>query len=112
MLRRLSQRFRNIRRYSEHLQAVTTISKALLNNPDTSTSENITTEEDDEVAYKRNMECLLKELKKPRPQSELVEKLLKLTFEKRRKTIDESLLHTVDLVNEFPFFKVKTWVSI
>jgi len=28
------------------------------------------------------------------------------------KVIDESLLHTTELLEEFPFFKVKEWVSI
>ena len=114
--RRLSQRFRNMRRYSEQLQAPgTTIVKASLSNPETETirsrSDSITTDQDDRVAYKRNMESLLQELKKPRPQTELVEKLLALTFEKRRRIIDDSLLHTADLMDEFPFLKVKTWVS-
>ena len=49
VLRCLSQRFRNIRRYSEHVQAVTAISKVSLNNSDDNTSHNITTvTEDDE----------------------------------------------------------------
>ena len=110
--RRLSMRFRNIRRYSEHMQAITSSSKASLESPNDYTTENLGmhTEEEDEVAYTRNMERLLLEFKKPRVQIELMEKLLKLTFERRRKIIDESLLHVVDLLDEFPIFKVKTWV--
>lgn len=102
--KRLSQRYRNMRRYSEQLCAATTVVKASLN-PGTGTKtineiESTNTEQDDEVAYKRNMESLLQELKKPRPQSELVEKLLKLTFEKRRNIINESLLHIAELMVE------------
>ena len=70
------------------------------------------TEEEDEVAYKRNMERLLQEFKKPRVLVKLMEKLLKLTFERRRKIIDDSLLHVVDLTDEFPIFKVKTRVGV
>ena len=101
-----------MRRYSEQLCANTTIVKASLKNPGTKTtsrSESILTEQDDEVSYKRNMQSLLQELKKPRPQNEVVEKLLKLTFEKRRKIIDDCL-RTSELVDEFPFFKIKKWV--
>ena len=100
-----------MRRYSEQLCTGTTIVKACLNNPETETTrDSTTTEQDHPVAYKRNMESLLKELQKPHPQIDLMEKLLKLTFVKRKNIIDESLLHTTQLMNEFPFFKVKTWV--
>ena len=67
-----------MRRYSEQLCAGTTIVKACLNNPETEiTRDSTTTEQDDPVAYKRNMETSLKELQKRRPQIDLMEKFLK-----------------------------------
>ena len=97
---------------SEQLQSApvagTIIVKASLSNPEMETTSSCsldseTTEQEDRVAYKRNMESLLQEMKKPYPQSDLVKKILKLTFEKQKKIIDESLLHTTELLGEFPF---------
>ena len=90
------------------------LKKGSLSHPETETADStdsIATDQEDGVAYKRNMESLLLEIKKPRPQHDLMKRLLKLTFDKQRKIIDDSLLHTTELLNEFPFFKVKTWVS-
>ena len=57
-----------MRRYSEHLYAATTITVKASLNPGVETGNVVTnTEKDDEVAYKRNIESLLQELKKPRP---------------------------------------------
>ena len=96
VLKRLSQRFRNMRRYSELSGTITV--KASLSNPQTETINSKATDKEDLIAYKRNMESLLQELKKPHPQSDLVKKLMKLTFDKRRKVIDDSLLHTTKLL--------------
>ena len=56
------------------------------------------------------MESIFQELKKPRPQPDLIKRLLRLTFHQRKKLINDSLLHTTKLLDDFPFFKIKTWV--
>ena len=109
--KRLSQRFRNMRRYSEKLQPGTIIVKASLNDPQTEVIQNKPTDNEDLTAYTRNMESLLLAFKKQRPLTDSVKKLLKLTFEKRKTIIDEYLLHTTELLEQFPFLKVKAWVS-
>lgn len=104
---RLSQRFRNKRRQSADLtRSAGVIAKA--NIPLDDANHDL---QDDDVAYKRNMENILQELRKPRPQPDLLKKLLKLTFLQRKKIINDSLLHTTKLLDEFPFFRMKAWVS-
>lgn len=57
------------------------------------------------------MEGLTQELKKPRPVTDTVKKLLKLTFSTRRKVIDEYMLHATELLREYPFLRLKAWIS-
>jgi len=64
-----------MRRYSDQLQPGTIIVKASLSTPQTETSNSKATDHEDLISYKRNMESLLKELKKPCPQSDLLNNL-------------------------------------
>ena len=96
-----------MRRYSEKLQPATgaVIVKASLSGPQqTKVKVTLQIKRTYVTAYKRNMESLEQELKKLCPLTDLVKKLLK-SFNKRRKVIDEYLLHTTELLEEFPFLK-------
>ena len=64
----------------------------------------------DDVAYKRNMESILEEIKRSQPRNYIINQLLKLTFGVRRQKVNCSVSHTLDLLEEFPFFKQKKWV--
>ena len=65
----------------------------------------------DKVEYSRCMESLMKEMKRPQYRQEVIEKLLALTYEARRQKINGALVETRTLLNEYPFFKIKKWVS-
>ena len=65
----------------------------------------------DAVEYSRCMESLMKEMKRPQYRQEVIEKLLALTYEARRQKINGALVQTRTLLNEYPFFKIKKWVS-
>ena len=65
----------------------------------------------DDLAYSRSMDSLIKEVKKPQPRQENVKKLMELTFNDRREKINGALIETKELLNEYPFFKTKKWVS-
>ena len=65
----------------------------------------------DEVEYCRCMESVMKEMKRPQHRHEVIEKLLELTYKARRQKINGALVETRTLLNEYPFFKIKKWVS-
>ena len=102
-----SQRFRNLRRYSEQTEQTSS-----------PTSNKIVTKENaiavaklpretgclDKVGYSRSMEGLIREVKKPQPRQEVIKKLLELTFEGRRQKINGALVQRTTLLDEYPFF--------
>ena len=66
----------------------------------------------DEIGYLRSIESLLKEVKRPQPGDEIVKKLMEAIFEGRWQKIDSALVQTTTLLDEYPFFKIKKWLSI
>ena len=58
------------------------------------------------------MESLLEELNRPQTRNEVIKSLIKVTFNERREKINGSTSHTTTLLNDFPFFKKKKWVSL
>ena len=69
------------------------------------------TNEDDPVAYERNHKALVSEFKRPQAKKNIIQKLLSLTHNIRRKRITESSDKVTTILEEYPFFKSKTWVS-
>ena len=67
-------------------------------------------EKSDKVAYERNVEGLKQELQRSHPRNDAIKTLIRLTFEQRREKINGSTAHTTELLEEFPFFKIKKWV--
>ena len=65
----------------------------------------------DEIEYRRCMDSIMKEMKRPQHRQEVIEKLLTLTYEARRQKINGALIQTRTLLDEYPFFKIKIWVS-
>ena len=104
-----SQQFRNLRRYS--LQTEEDANKIVTKDNACIKVTKYSTGACDEVAYMRSMESLIKELKKPQPQKEIIEKIMRLTFENRRKKINGALVKTTELLDMYPFFRIKRWVS-
>ena len=70
------------------------------------------TKKSDPVGYERSMESLLEELNRPQARNEVIKSLMKVTFEERREKINGSTSHTTTLLDDFPFFKKKKWVSL
>ena len=56
------------------------------------------------------MESILEEIKRSHPCNYIINQLLKLTFDAWRQKVNCSVSHTLDLLEEFPFFKQKKWV--
>ena len=69
------------------------------------------TNEDDPVAYERNHKALVTEFKRPQAKKDTIIKLLSLTHTIRRKRITESSDKVTIILEEYPFFKSKAWVS-
>ena len=107
-----SQRYRNLRRYSEQTDTSKSDTKIITKEKAVPMAQTHVHECLDEVGYLRSMESLLKEVKRPQPRDEIVKKLLEVTFEGRRQKIDGALVQTTTLLDEYPFFKIKKWVSI
>ena len=59
------------------------------------------------VAYERNIESLQQELKRPQPRNDAIKSLLRLTFEQRREKSNSSTARTMELLEDYPFFKIK-----
>ena len=57
--------------------------------------------EDDETAYSRNMKALTDEFQNA-AKRDVMNKLLKLTFQKRRESITASMARTTDLIKQYP----------
>ena len=62
------------------------------------------------LAYERNQESIQQELKRQHPRHDYLRSLIKLTFHQRRLKINSSASSTVELLEEFSFFKNKKWV--
>ena len=63
----------------------------------------------DELSYERCSASLVKELQKPHPRQDVIEKLLRLTFSNQRKAINGAPVHISSLIEQYPFFKIKKW---
>lgn len=70
-----------------------------------------TNEEDDMVAYERNVKALVDEYSRRQTNHSHMYQLMKLTFKVRRDRISSSLLPTTDLKEEYPYLGSKKWVS-
>ena len=105
----LSQKFRNLRRESEPAVMKSEKKPKLITAAHAATSLS-GTENCDTVAYERNMESIRQELQRQKPHHDLLKPLIELTFNLRRQKINSSASSTVELSDEFPFFKYKKWV--
>ena len=68
-------------------------------------------EEEDAVAYERNIQSLKDELSKGSPNNNRIHQLLKLTHATRRRQIENSDLHAVLIKEEYPFVGFKKWLT-
>lgn len=108
----LTQKFRNLRRSTlplKHSTKLVAIAHAVPASASSSTS--LTIEKDDPVSYERNNKMLIAELKRAKPNDEMIAKLIKLTHFQRRQDIQDSTEHTTDILRTYPFFQNKKWVS-
>ena len=98
-----NQRFRNLQRYS--LQTTEEDANKIVTKDNACTKvTKYSTCACDEVAYTRSMESLIKEMKKPQPRKEVIEKIPRLTFENRRKKITCALVKTTELLDMYVSF--------
>ena len=113
----LSQKYRNMRRDSEPTEKKTKDQKKKLItvahvNPVAAANSPQSVEKCDTVAYERNVEFLQQELKQSQPRNDAIKSLLRLMFEQRREKISSSTACTTELLEDYPFFKIKKWVCV
>lgn len=113
----LSQKYRNMRRESEPTNKKSKDQKKKLITvahvtPVAAANSPQSVEKCDTVAYERNIESLQQELKRPQPRNDAIKSLLRLTFEQRREKINSSTACTTELLEDYPFFKIKKWVRV
>ena len=117
----MSQKFRNLRRNSEPVKPaikqegkckLVTLANAMPATASARTTKPTDIGEDDEVAYQRNTARLIEEFQKKNSKNSLIMDLLLITHKRRREYIHGYQERTTDLVQKFPFFTSKKWVSI
>lgn len=105
----MSRKFRNLHRNSA---PGTSSSSAKLVSVDLAVVPVPTEQDEDEIAYQRNVESLQQEYTKQTPNHNRVFQLLKLTHKTRRRHIETSSLHCTLLKEQYPYFGSKKWVSV
>ena len=109
----LSQKFRNLRRTSEPSDGnqANHSSKKRMSASDFAAFPIPAEQEEDELAYKRNVQSLNEEYTKKTLNHGRIHQLLKLTHKTRRNNIDVSKVHSALIKEQYPYFGLKKWVS-
>lgn len=110
----MTQRYRNMRRNSEPCgEHASSSTKRPKFDPELEvTPVALSSKRGDEVAYRRNMERLCKELKMKQPNQSIIQQLIDLTYHRRRENIQHNESTSIfQLLDEYPFLKIHRWAS-